>query len=114
MHHLPRERLGIHHKELEAAKKGIWSNGALSRRHRTLIPDKTNIAWIESRTVRLSRLSGRHDEGGMYGDNAALSFSNEGLTQGGKVQLQVSLLAAFVELVIVFCQGGGVGSRWAN
>lgn len=92
MHHLPRERLGIHHKELEAAKKGIWSNGALSRRHQTLIPDKQNNAWIESRTARLSRLSGRHDEEGIYGDNAALSFSNEGLGKGGKVQLIIGCL----------------------
>lgn len=29
VYHLPRQRLGIHHKELEAAavKKGIWSTG---------------------------------------------------------------------------------------
>lgn len=66
---------------------------------------------MESATLQLSRLSGRQDGEGIHGDSVPLSFSNEGLTQGGKVELQVSLWAAFVELVIVFCRGG---SGWAN
>lgn len=59
---------------------------------------------MESLTLRLSWLSGRHDGEGIYGNNTALSFSNGAPTRGEEVELQVSLWAAFVELVIVFCQ----------
>lgn len=66
---------------------------------------------MESVTLLLSRLSGRHDGEGISGNNTALSSSNGAPTRGEEVELQLSLWAAFVELVIVLCQGG---RRWAD